>query len=127
MSTAPNEIHEDTSDEWGRRNFPSLSSYLYWQHWLSLVHAESSASVIEIEEDLSSEKKTAFLESAGLCVRGAVAKSKAGRWWLCWKGSFGQRFKAPGHFVLSRSDPDLDQQSGVLVFTQYVGWGRDDT
>ena len=121
MSHAAHDTHEHTNDVLTRQQFPSLSAYLYCHHWLSLLRAEAAASVIKIDEDLSPAQKTAFLESAGLCVRGARAQYYSGELWLCWQDSSGRMFKPPGHCVLSRSDPDFDQRPEVIVFTSCVG------
>ena len=46
----------DDDDTW-RSSFPSLTAFIYVNHWLAVLRAEKNAACVELSDDLSEAEK----------------------------------------------------------------------
>ena len=74
MDGQESRVASDEDDPTWRKAFPTLTAYLYVDHWLAVLKAEKNAACVELNDEWSEEEKTLHLISRGYCIQNASAE-----------------------------------------------------
>ena len=89
MAWVESRVDWDDDDATWRRSFPTLTAFIYVDHWLAVLRAEKNAACVELNDEWSEAEKTEELIRKGFCILNAVAEYIDNRrvWRLSWPSS----------------------------------------